>query len=70
MSEPSLLNVIALAATAATLAQPQQAPRRTGALAPGGTGLIAGRVMDPVSTRVSLAQGETRNVDIRTVQIK
>ncbi|HZL92033.1 MAG TPA: carboxypeptidase-like regulatory domain-containing protein, partial [Vicinamibacterales bacterium] len=47
-----LFGALVLAMTASTLAQqPQQPPRRTGALAPGGTGLIAGRVMDPVSGR-------------------
>lgn len=50
MSKTPLLGAIVLAITATALAQPpQQPPRRTGALAPGGTGLIAGRVVDPES---------------------
>jgi hypothetical protein len=45
-----LLGAIAIAITTTAIAQQPQ-PRRTGALAPGGTGLIAGRVTDPVSGR-------------------
>jgi hypothetical protein len=46
MKTTSALAALLLALTTAGL---DQAPRRTGALAPGGTGLIAGRVVDPVS---------------------
>lgn len=46
MSRTALLPLIALALTATASAQQAQ---RTGALAPGGTGLIAGRVADPDS---------------------
>lgn len=42
------LGALLIAVTTIALAQ-QPPPRRTGALAPGGTGLIAGRVVDPVS---------------------
>ena len=48
MKTTSLLGAFVIALTAAVIAQ-QPPPRRTGALAPGGTGLIAGRVVDPVS---------------------
>ena len=48
MKATPLLGAAVLAMTTAGLAQ-QPPPRRTGALAPGGTGLIAGRVLDPVS---------------------
>jgi tetratricopeptide (TPR) repeat protein/protocatechuate 3,4-dioxygenase beta subunit len=50
MRTAPLLAAILLAVNTAGLAQ-QPPPRRTGALAPGGTGLIAGRVTDPVSGR-------------------
>ena len=48
MKATALLGAVVLAATTAIVAQQ---PPRTGALAPGGTGLIAGRVTDPASRR-------------------
>jgi hypothetical protein len=40
---------MAIAITTVVVAQQTPPPSRTGALAPGGTGLVAGRVVDPVS---------------------
>lgn len=48
MKLTSLLAGVGIALTSVVMAQ-QPPPRRTGALAPGGTGLIAGRVVDPTS---------------------